>query len=410
MTSRTRWLVLGLALLGLVFAGAATYVHYRLLTEPNYVSPCDINARFNCSEVYLSSYGTVRGVSVAVTGLVFFSMVALLAGLSQPRAKSAEAVAPAYLFAMATVGLAVVLYLGWASVFVLKTYCILCIGTYVAVIGLFIVTGSAGSVPMMQLPGRLVSDLRDLARNPGRLFAALLFLALTAALIGWFPKEGAAAAAGSASATPGSKGDEAVFVEAWSKQPRVDLGIPADGAKIVVVKFNDWQCPSCKAAYYAYKPILDKYDQTMPGTIKYVTKDYPLNNKCNFNVPGQQHPGACEAAAAVRLAAEHGKTNEMIEWLFSHQESLTPQSVEEEAKTLLGVTDFAREYARFLPDIKRDAADGAALQVAYTPTYYINGVKAQYSGGGWLLVPHLEFALQYELKKAGVAPPPAAAK
>src|ERR1051325_7251062 len=86
MTSRTRWLVLGLALLGLAFAGAATHVHYRLLTQPNYVSPCDINARFNCSEVYLSSYGTVGGVSVAVGGLIFFGLVGLIAGLSEPKA------------------------------------------------------------------------------------------------------------------------------------------------------------------------------------------------------------------------------------------------------------------------------------------------------------------------------------
>ncbi len=142
MTPRTRWLILGFALLGLVFAGAAAYVHYRLLTEPNYVSPCDINARFNCSEVYLSSYGSVRGISVALTGVFFFGMVALIGALSETRAKPSPVVAPAYLFALATIGLAVVLYLGWASVVVLKTYCILCLGTYVAVIGLFIVSGT----------------------------------------------------------------------------------------------------------------------------------------------------------------------------------------------------------------------------------------------------------------------------
>jgi hypothetical protein len=257
---------------------------------------------------------------------------------------------------------------------------------------------------MTQLPGRLVTDLRDLVRKPSHLFASLAFVALSAALIGWFPKEGSVGASGSASQTAGSKGDEQAFDAIWAQQPRVDLGIPADGAKIVVVKFNDWQCPSCRAAYYAYKPILDRYEQTMPGTIKYVTKDYPLNNRCNFNVPGQQHPGACEAAAAVRLATERGKADAMIDWLFSHQESLTPESVETEVKSLLGITDFAREYARVLPDIKRDAADGGALQVAYTPTYYVNGVKAQYPGGGFLLVQHLEYALRYELNKAGAQP------
>ena len=52
-------------MLGLVFSGMAAYVHYRLLTEPNYASPCDINAAFNCSEVYLSRFGS----GVLVSGL-----------------------------------------------------------------------------------------------------------------------------------------------------------------------------------------------------------------------------------------------------------------------------------------------------------------------------------------------------
>ena len=93
------------------------------------------------------------------------------------------------------------------------------------------------------------------------------------------------------------------------------------------------------------------------------------------------HAGACEAAAAVRLAAEHQQSDAMIEWLFSHQETLTPQTVEAQVKSMFGIIDFDREYQRVLPDIKRDAADGAALHVQYTPTYYVNGIKAQLSNG-----------------------------
>jgi len=402
MTPRVRRLVLGFALLGLAFAGAATYVHYRLLTEPNYVSPCDINARFNCSEVYLSHYGAIAGVPVALGGVFFFAVVLLFVLLSEPDPKRQEDPLGAYLFAFSTFGLAAVLYLGWASYFVLHKFCILCIGTYVSVIGLFIVTGISASMPISRLPGRLFTDMSDLVRRPVQLFVSVLFVAIAISVVGCFPKEQTAASA--AAAPPpaaASAGAEASFDAIWAQQPRVDLGIPADGAKVVIVKFNDWQCPSCKAAHLAYKPTLDKYAHDMPGTVKYVVKDYPLNNKCNFNVPGQTHSGAWEAAAAVRLANEKGQGDAMIDWLFANQETLTPQTVAAKAKEMLGVADFAREYARVLPDIKRDAADGGALNVAYRPTFYINGVKAQGPEGGWLSTQNLEFAIRYEIKKAG---------
>jgi protein-disulfide isomerase len=116
------------------------------------------------------------------------------------------------------------------------------------------------------------------------------------------------------------------------------------------------------------------------------------------------HPAACEASVAVRLASEKGKADAMVDWVFSAQESMTPASVQDKVKSLLGVEDFDRQYARLLPDIKRDAADGGALQVQYTPTYFINGVKAQATEGAWLPAAYFDYAIQYELRKAGALP------
>src|SRR5689334_24952933 len=138
MTATTRRLILGFALLGLFFSGWASYVHYRLLTQPNYVSPCDINATFNCSQLYLSRFGSVAGVSVALGGVIFFAVILLIAGLAAPHASAEDDPAPTYVFALSTLGLAAVLYLAWASYFVLGKFCPLCIGTYAAVIGLFV--------------------------------------------------------------------------------------------------------------------------------------------------------------------------------------------------------------------------------------------------------------------------------
>ena len=114
---------------------------------------------------------------------------------------------------------------------------------------------------------------------------------------------------------------------------RVPLIIPAEGAKLLIVKFNDYQCPACSASYLQYKPILAKYEAQYPGAIHVVFKDYPLNPNCNAR-SSMVHPGACDAAVAVRLAKLHNRGEAMEEWLYTHQEGMTPATVREAAREI----------------------------------------------------------------------------
>jgi uncharacterized membrane protein/protein-disulfide isomerase len=409
MTSRATLLILVLALVGLGFAGSSAWVHYRLLTQPAYTSPCDINATFSCSQVYMSQYGSMWGVPVAIFGVIWFALVGLLAGFARPGEHKSDATG-AYVFALATVGLGAVLYLAYASFFVLKTGCILCIGTYVAVIGIFLVSSASVSMPMTRLPGRLFSDLRAVLSQPTTMLVAVLFLAGAASAIAFFPKEGDVATQQQQSTPPPSADTDKAFADAWFQQHRLDLGVPANGAKVLIVKFIDWQCPSCKAAHFAYKPVLEEFEKTNPGAVRQVIKDYPLNSRCNYGVGSEMHPAACEEAAAVRMAREKGKEEELVAWLFGmpsvQQQQRTPDMVRAQVEKLLGIKDFAREYAARLPDIKRDVADGGALRVNQTPTYFINGVRAQ-TADGWLPAHYFGLAIKLELEKAsGKSPLP----
>jgi uncharacterized membrane protein/protein-disulfide isomerase len=407
MARSTRWWLLGLALIGLAFAGTSAWVHYKLLTEPNYISPCDINATFNCTQVYLSPYGSVSGVPVALGGVFWFGLVALIAAFSQPSTDK-QAPAASYVFALATIGLAAVLYLAYTSFFRLKTGCVLCIGTYASVVGIFVVSGLAASVSLMQLPARLFRDVRAAIAPPTTALAVMLFFAATGSLVAFFPREGAPEhadrpQAAAAAAPTGESDADKQFAAAWAQQPRVDMGIPAGQAKVLVVKFIDWQCPSCKAAHFTYKPIFEKYEKLAPGAVHQVVKDYPLSNRCNFNMTRELHQAACEEAAFVRMARDRNKYDEVVDWLFSvpDQQGLTITAVKAEAQKRLGVTDFDKEYEAKLFDIKRDVADGGALRVGSTPTYFINGVRAE-TPNGWLPGYYFELALRLELEKAGV--------
>jgi uncharacterized membrane protein len=382
-------LILAFALVGLAFAGTSAWVHYKLLTDPSYQSLCDYNNTFNCSQVYMSRFGAVAGVPVALGGIIWFALVALMTGLPRVERRAGDPTG-AYVFALATVGLASILYLGYASFFILKKACVLCIGTYVAVAGIFIVSGMSASESVSRLPRRFAGDIRAMVARPTTFLIALLFLVGAGSLVTVFPKEGNVP-----QGQAPTQDQQKYFEEAWWAQPRIDLGIPADGAKVVVVKFNDYQCPTCKAVYDGYKPVYEKFEKSHPGQVKQVTKDWPWHSKCNFNVPTEMHTWACEAAAAARMAKDRGKLAEMEAFLFQNQQTLTPQGVIDGTKKLLGVTDFDKEYAAKLPDIKRDIADGGALSLQGTPLVFINGVRIN----GYMQPPLFELALSLELNK-----------
>jgi uncharacterized membrane protein/protein-disulfide isomerase len=395
MSSRTRSLIVAFALLGFGLAAASTWIHYRLLTDPSYVSVCDVNSTFSCSEVYLSRYGSVAGVPVAVGGLIWFGLVALVAGFAKPDARPSAAAG--YLLALSVVGLGVSLYLAYTSFFVLRTGCLLCIGTYVCVTAIFLLSLFTNAESILTLPSRLTADLRAAFARPAALLATVLFLAGTASVVAFFPREGELAA--EAAAAPAPTGDvRQQFAAAWAQQPRVDLGIAPEGAKVVIVKFNDFECGACAQAEMLYRPVLQKLSASHPGAVKYVVKDWPWDTKCNFNagrtIPG--HEAACDAAAAARMARDRGKYDDMAAWLYANQ-GARPEAIRATAQRMLGVTDFDREYALKLPEIRSDIADGGVLNIQGTPTYFVNGVRLP-SG---MMPQYFELAITLELEKAG---------
>jgi len=392
MSSRVRLLILLFAAAGLALALEASWVHYRLLTDPSYVSPCNIASGLSCSQLYLT-HGRIAGVPVAFGGLVWFALVGLVAGFTAPGQNPTRAAS--YLRILAVIGLLAVGWLAYTSLVVAKSACIFCIGTYVCVLAVFVLSRRTTPAPLSTLPGRLGTDLRDVIGRPAALLAALVYAAGLVAFLIWFPAEGETAHAAPAPTNAAAS----TFADAWARQPRIDLGVPADGAKVVIVKFNDFECPLCRQVEEWYRPVLQKFDRSNPGAVKYVMKDWPWNSACNFTTPGiPGHEASCSAAAAVRIARDRGKTDEMITWLFAHQ-GTTPAAVAEAASRMLGLGpgEFETAYQRQLPGIRQDVADGQMLKIGGTPTFFINGVRLPDSP---IPAAYFEMAIDLELAKA----------
>jgi uncharacterized membrane protein len=106
-----RWLLILLAVLGIVASSLALREHYR--TD---ASPCSINERWDCGIVNHSPYAVFHGVPVAVIGIVGYLLLGVLAFMRAYRRMLVAALA----------GLAFALYLAHIESAILGVWCIYC--------------------------------------------------------------------------------------------------------------------------------------------------------------------------------------------------------------------------------------------------------------------------------------------
>jgi uncharacterized membrane protein len=107
-----RYLIILLAIAGIMVSSLALKVHYDTGSEP-----CSINDRWDCGVVNHSPYAVIYGVPVAAVGIVGYLLIAILAFL-QKRGWLALAV---------LVGLAFALYLTNIEAHVLEVWCVYCV-------------------------------------------------------------------------------------------------------------------------------------------------------------------------------------------------------------------------------------------------------------------------------------------
>jgi uncharacterized membrane protein len=407
MLSRYRYALIGLALLGLGVSVAALYVHYKLMTDPSYSSFCDISATVSCQQVLESSYATVKGIPIASGGAIWSAAVLLLAfwGMRQTSSELAGRVA-GYIFVLATVGLAVVFYYGYASFFKLGAACPICMTMYAAVAGIFLVSAAAAT-SLTAIPARLGEDLTGLTKSQSGTTLAVAWVAASIALLVLFPHPGQGGATGPLAVDVATEAPiEPLTAEQTAEWDRfLDSQVPVSepallptgAAKVLFVKFNDYQCPACRQTYLLYNGLFEKYEKQYPGVFVFQTRDLPLETECGLNL---NHMLACEAAAAVRMAKEKNKGPEMEAWLFNNQSfEMTRDDLKRGLRDVAQVTNFDEQYSGMLPAVRADVQLAQKLGVTGTPTFFINGVKIN----TLLQAKYVDATIQYFLKKSGAA-------
>ena len=152
------------------------------------------------------------------------------------------------------------------------------------------------------------------------------------------------------------------------KENRASKG--PEHAKVTIVEFSDFQCPSCKAFDPVIKGILAKH----PNDVRVIFRHFPLTTI---------HSNAQAAAQAAEAAKTFGKFWEMHDMLFQEQNIWADldsagfqKKLEEYAEKLtIDKSEFQKKMNS--NEVKEvvtvDVSDGTRANVNGTPTFFVNG-------------------------------------
>lgn len=141
---------------------------------------------------------------------------------------------------------------------------------------------------------------------------------------------------------------------------------------VTFVEFLDFECEGCRALY----PVIEQLRGEYGDRVNFVIRYFPL----------QAHVNAERAARAVEAAAQQGQFEAMYKKMYDTQaqwgEKQTPadnvfRGFAAELGLDMAAFDAAYADPATLERVRLDVADGRALGVQGTPTFFLNGTRFQ---------------------------------
>ena len=145
----------------------------------------------------------------------------------------------------------------------------------------------------------------------------------------------------------------------------------SEHARVTLVEYGDFECPSCKVAETTPKLLLERY----PNKIRFIFRHFPLLDA---------HPHALMAAEVAEAAAAQGKFWAMHDVLFQNQAHLKDKDLHRYAVDI-GL-DMARYTAEmddhiYLQKVREHMEGGRRSHIRATPTFFLDGVVQDISFG-----------------------------
>lgn len=137
-------------------------------------------------------------------------------------------------------------------------------------------------------------------------------------------------------------------------------------AKIIVIAFEDFQCPYSGQTYPVLKEVLPKYQDK----ILFVYRDFPTG-----------HPFSQKAAEAANCAYEQGAFWNYHDVLFQNKDNILAEGDLINLASLvdINIEQFTNCFnsEKYKGEVNKDFTDGQLAGVVGTPTFFINGIKVE---------------------------------
>ena len=365
-----------IAFLGVIVTLILTIEHFN----PGVAGLCRTGTR-GCEGVLKSAYGKVAGVPTAILGLGMYltflylgsqrgKLLAKQARLENERAQAyaegeAETGDPALrpqiakldqlVWMLAASAFAISWWLQYTALYTLMAFCPWCFTSALLVTLLFLLTSYDHHFAGQQSTG----EKKMLAGIATFVVALMLFMNMPEIMARYtIIKNGK-----DASQEIKIK-EEMVHADDLVAKTRWWTGNAS--AKVTMIEFADYMCPTCRVAHDHIKEYLKmRSDAIRVGFL-------------NFPVPIAEHKWSRQAAAAAEAAGKQGKFWEMHDALFAHQEDMkSPEFVPEKFDTYaqelgLNVDKFHkdREDPKTMEIVATDFKLGEQNQVTGTPTAF----------------------------------------
>ena len=299
-----------------------------------------------CDAVRASSFAHLFGLPLPAFGVANYTVLALLIfaeGLVSARLGRAIQRA---VVGISCAGFLFSIYLTSLEAFVIHAWCAWCVVSALVVTGIFIL-----SVFELRRPFTLTDPAAVIAR------VRTNFVLCVVALLVGVPAFIVLSRHGELPRVPQASG-QAIAEHLVRSDSHIAGNLQAP---LTVVEFGDFECPACGLSEEAARQVRAKYGDR----IRYVFRQFPL---------GKIHPQAEKAAEASECAGEQGKFWEAVEKLYAEQGDLSEDALKRYAAELgLNQNRFNQCLAsgETAWRVNQDLADGRALGVRATPTFFI---------------------------------------